>query len=151
VKQAHKAFFNGLQYIRQYVYASLPKQRKKVSMFQGLRTVVYGVKDIEQAKVWYSTALGISPYFDQPFYVGFSVGGFELGLDPNASSGATGPVAYWGVANADAAWKRLVELGTTEHVQVQDVGEGIRIGSVIDPFGNTLGIVNNPHFSFKES
>jgi catechol 2,3-dioxygenase-like lactoylglutathione lyase family enzyme len=120
-------------------------------MFQGLRTVTYGVKDIEKAKAWYSTVLGIQPYFDQPFYVGFNVGGFELGLNPDVRPGTAGPVAYWGVARADAAWKRLLELGAQEHEPVQDVGEGIRIGSVIDPFGNTLGIIENPSFSLKEN
>lgn len=119
-------------------------------MFQGLRTVVYGVNDIEKAKAWYSKVLGIQPYFDQPFYVGFEVGGFELGLDPSSTPGTSGPIAYWGVANADEAWRRLIELGAREHSQVQDVGDGIRTGSVIDPFGNTLGIIENPHFSFKE-
>lgn len=119
------------------------------SMFQGLRTVIYGVNHIEQTKAWYSTVLGIQPYFDQPFYVGFNVGGFELGLNPNTAPGTTGPLAYWGVANADTAWKRLVELGAREHEPVQDVVDEIRTGSVIDPFGNTLGIIQNPHFSLK--
>ena len=119
-------------------------------MFQGLRTVIYGVNDIEQAKAWYSTVLGIQPYFDQPFYVGFSVGGFELGLDPDATPGTTGPKAYWGVADAHAAWKHLIEQGARAHEPVQDVGDGILVGMVIDPFGNTLGIIENPHFSLKE-
>ncbi|GCE30070.1 glyoxalase [Dictyobacter alpinus] len=119
-------------------------------MFQGLRTVVYGVEDIEKAKVWYSSILGIQPYFDQPFYVGFNVGGFELGLSPTTKPGTSGPTAYWGVANADEAWKHLIDQGAKEHEPIEDVGDGIRIGSVIDPFGNTLGIVENPHFSFDE-
>jgi predicted enzyme related to lactoylglutathione lyase len=120
-------------------------------VFQGLRTVIYGVNDIEKAKAWYSTVLGIQPYFDQPFYVGFNVGGFELGLDPHTIPGIAGPLAYWGVANADAAWERLMKLGAREHKQVQDVGDEIRTGSVIDPFGNTLGIIQNPHFTLTES
>ena len=135
----------------QYAYFLPWKKRKDIPMFQGLRTVIYGVNDIEKAKAWYSAVLGILPYFDQPFYVGFNVGGFELGLDPNATPGTAGPVACWGVVDADAAWKRLVELGAQEHEHLQDVGDGIRIGSVIDPFGNTLGIIKNPHFSLKES
>jgi predicted enzyme related to lactoylglutathione lyase len=120
-------------------------------MFQGLRTVIYGGDDLEKAKAWYSSVLGRKPYFDQPFYVGFEVGGFELGLTPDAPRGHAGPLVYWGVANADAAYKRLLELGASEHEPVRDVGEGVRIGSVIDPFGNSLGIIENPHFSFKES
>src|SRR5579863_6040472 len=120
-------------------------------MFQGLRTVVYGTKDIEAAKAWYSTVLGIQPYFDEPFYVGFEVGGFELGLEPNAAVGTSGPIAYWGVADADIAYQRLLELGANEQSPIQDVGGDIRIGSVIDPFGNSLGIIKNPNFSFKEN
>ena len=119
-------------------------------MFQGLRTVIYGAKDIEQAKAWYSTVLGIQPYFDEPFYVGFEVGGFELGLEHGAAVGTSGPIAYWGVADADQAYKRLLELGASGQNPIQDVGGNIRIGSVVDPFGNSLGIIYNPNFSFKK-
>ena len=52
-------------------------------MFLGLRTVVYKVSDLGRAKAWYTKVLGIEPYFDEPFYVGFNVGGYELGLDPD--------------------------------------------------------------------
>jgi len=88
------------------------------------------------------------PYFDQPFYVGFNVGGYELGLDPDPSSSASagGVVVYWGVANADAALKHLLSLGAAEHTNVQDVGEAIRVATVLGPFGNILGVIENPHF-----
>ena len=119
-------------------------------MFQGLRTVIYGVDDLEKAKAWYSSVLGIEPYFDQPFYVGFTVGGFELGLDPDAPRGTSGPVAYWGVDDADETLKRLLEAGAQEHTPVQDVGDGIRTGAVLDPFGNTLAFIKNPHFSLPQ-
>jgi catechol 2,3-dioxygenase-like lactoylglutathione lyase family enzyme len=119
-------------------------------MFQGLRTVIYGVEDLEKAKAWYSRVLGSKPYFDQPFYVGFEVGGFELGLSLVVPRGHAGPLACWGVTNADAAYQRLLELGASEHEPVSDIGDDIRIRWVIDPFGNSLGIVENPHFSFKE-
>ena len=82
-------------------------------MLQGLRTVIYGVADIAAAKAWYSTMLAITPYFDEPFYVGFNVGGYELGLDPAAPVGMgvpNGPVAYWGVANAETAMQQLLTL-----------------------------------------
>ena len=52
-------------------------------MILGLRTVNYHVTDLARAKAWYISALGKEPYFDEPFYVGFNVGGFELGLDPD--------------------------------------------------------------------
>ncbi len=117
------------------------------SHFHGLRTVLYHAPDLAQAKEWYSQILGLPPYFDQPFYVGFNVGGYELGLDPNSTaSGAGGSVAYWGVADARAAFARLISLGATAHAEVQDVGEGIKVATVLDPFGNVFGIIENPHF-----
>jgi predicted enzyme related to lactoylglutathione lyase len=119
------------------------------SQFLGLRTAIYHAPDLEKAKAWYAQALGIEPYFDQPFYVGFNVCGYELGLDPDASSTPGekgGAVAYWGVTNAEESLRRLVSLGATERSAVQDVGEAIRVATVCDPFGNILGIIENPHF-----
>jgi predicted enzyme related to lactoylglutathione lyase len=115
-------------------------------MILGLRTVIYHVTDLEKAKSWYSSVLGQPPYFDQPFYVGYSVAGFELGLIPDGTPGPGGTVAYWGVANADAAVQRLQSLGATVKEGVQDVGEGIRVAVVSDPFGNSFGVIENPHF-----
>jgi len=121
-------------------------------MFQGLRTVIYHAADLAATKEWYTKALGVQPYFDQPFYVGFNIGGYELGLDPDPSS-ATGAgssaIAYWGVADLEAALARLVGLGASDRGSVQDVGEGIRMASVIDPFGNIFGMIENPHFSLE--
>jgi predicted enzyme related to lactoylglutathione lyase len=119
-------------------------------VFQGLRTAIYHVDDLAQAKAWYSTILGIAPYFDQPFYVGFNVAGYELGLQPkDTKTPNAGPtvVAYWGVADAKAALARLLQLGARLHEDVQDVGEGIKVASVTDPSGNVFGIIENPHFA----
>ena len=118
-------------------------------MFLGLRTVAYHVSDIEKGKAWYSAILGFAPYFDQPFYVGFNVGGYELGLQPvdeDSTNKADGVVAYWGVDDGSAALKRLLELGATLHEDVQDVGEGIKVATVKDPFGNVFGVIENPNF-----
>ena len=103
--------------------------------FLGLRTAIYHAPDLTQAKLWYSKVLGIEPYFDQPFYVGFNVAGYELGLDPDASSaaGSGGVVVYWGVRDVNEALKRLLALGAKERTNVQDVGEGIRVATVLDP------------------
>ena len=123
-------------------------------MIRGLRTVIYKVPDIEKAREWYRTILSVDPYFDEPFYVGFNVGGFELGLDPDLSEGgpgAGGTVAYWAVANIDQAWARLIELGASAgESTVKDVGGGIRVATVKDPFGNVLGIIQNPHFKLDQ-
>lgn len=121
-------------------------------MFLGLRTVVYQVEDVESAKRWYTEALGFAPYFDETFYVGFSVGGYELGLHPvseETPTGQGGTTAYWGVDDIEAAMERLLELGATVHGEIQDVGEGILVASVNDPFGNLLGIIRNPHFNLS--
>jgi predicted enzyme related to lactoylglutathione lyase len=117
------------------------------SMILGLRTAIYHVSDLAKAKSWYSEVLGAQPYFDQPFYVGYSVGGFELGLVPDGKSGAGGTVAYWGVVDAAEAVARLEKLGAPIVEKLQDVGEGIRVATVADPFGNLLGIIENPNFS----
>jgi predicted enzyme related to lactoylglutathione lyase len=118
-------------------------------MFLGLRTAIYHVDNIEKGKAWFTEVLGVEPYFDQPFYVGFNVGGYELGLQPEertAAKKADGAVAYWGVESAEAAVERLIEIGATIHEAVQDVGEGIKVATVKDPFGNVLGIIENPNF-----
>ncbi|MBA2346629.1 MAG: VOC family protein [Rubrobacter sp.] len=119
-------------------------------MFLGLRTVIYSVGDLDRAKEWYTSALGFGPYFDEPFYVGFNVGGYELGLLPeedDAPGDSPGGVTYWGVEDADAAFQEMLDLGATEREDVQDVGEGIRVATVTDPFGNVVGIIENPNFS----
>jgi predicted enzyme related to lactoylglutathione lyase len=126
----------------------MPLDTKEAKMFQGLRTVIYNVDDLERAKEWYAKALGVKPYFDLPFYVGFNIGGFELGLDPDMSGVSKGSnaVAYWGVADAATTYKRLLELGAEKHSEVTEVGDGIRVATVTDPFGNIFGIIENPYF-----
>ena len=115
-------------------------------MLLGLRSALYPAADLEAAKRWYTQVLGVAPYFDQPFYVGYSVGGFELGLLPDAASGNSGPQALWGVADAAAAYARLIVLGADALEPPNDVGGGITVAAVTDPFGNRLGIIQNPHF-----
>jgi predicted enzyme related to lactoylglutathione lyase len=119
-------------------------------MIQGMRTVVYPTPDLAKGKVWYTQVLGRDPYFDQPFYVGFSVGGFELGLIPDGVPRSDGPLAYWGVADVAAEVQRLQQLGAAVHEPVKDVGGGIKVAAVKDPFGNRLGLIENPHFDLKD-
>jgi len=113
----------------------------------GLRTVIYPVSDLTAAKGWYAKAFGASPYFDEPFYVGFEIGGYELGLHPEtASEDRGGGVAYWGVPAIVAALEHFLAVGAREVSPVQDVGGGIKVALVADPFGNRIGLIENPHF-----
>lgn len=126
-----------------------PQQEKRMSEFLGLRTVVYRVNDLARARAWYTEALGVKPYFDQPFYVGFNVGGYELGLVPDAKASMardSAGIAYWGVTDANSSYARLLKMGATAHQPVEDVGDNILVGAVTDPFGNVFGIIYNPHF-----
>ena len=118
-------------------------------MVKGIGTVIYHVADLDRAKAWYAAAFGQTPYFDQPFYVGFNIGGYELGLDPDSGSGpsgAGGSVAYWRVDAIDEAVRHFVRAGGTIASAVQDVGEGIKVAKIADPFGNIIGLLENPHF-----
>ena len=111
----------------------------------GLRTVIYPSTDLEADKAWWSSLLGQQPYFDQPFYVGFEVGGYELGLLPDAKV-SDGSVVYWGVDDVAAAVHTAISAGATEHTPVADVGEGIVTATVTTPAGTILGLIYNPHF-----
>ncbi len=118
-------------------------------MFLGLRTIIYPASDLEAAKRWYTQLLGVAPYFDEPFYVGFNVGGYELGLDPDAEA-ERGPVTYWGVSDADSGLQWLLDHGGTPRSAVRDVGDGIRVATVLDPAGSIVGIIENPHFELAD-
>ncbi len=119
--------------------------------FQGLRTLILKVPDLTKAKAWYSAALGVLPYFDEPFYVGFNVGGFEIGLDPDMSDVTPGTniETYLGVANINQAYKSLIEKGAQPHREIRNVGGAIFVATVTDPFGNILGIIENPSFTIE--
>jgi len=116
--------------------------------FIGLRTCIYRVPDLPAAAEWYSNALGIKPYFNEPFYVGFNVGGFELGLHPQQNAVGCGEnvETYWGVDDIQVTFAQLWACGATAHEQPTNVGEEIWVAMLKDPWGNILGIIQNPHF-----
>lgn len=114
-------------------------------MFQGLRTVIYPAPDLDAAKEWWSSVLGQQPYFDEPFYVGFNVGGYELGLNPDADP-ADGPVTYWGVPKIEDAMGVLMGGGAQPHSDISDVGDGVKVATVLSPTGDLVGVIENPHF-----
>jgi predicted enzyme related to lactoylglutathione lyase len=111
----------------------------------GLRTVIYPAPDLAAAKAWWTELLGFGPYFDEPFYVGFEVGGYELGLLPDADP-AQGTLTYWGVDNAADAVEQAVARGAAVHAPATEVGDGIVTATVTSPTGSIVGFIFNPHF-----
>lgn len=122
-------------------------------MVQGLATVIYHVSDLTRAKAWYAAAFEQQPYFDQPFYVGFNIAGYELGLDPSPrnEAGRGGVVAYWRVPEIERAVEHFVAAGSAVASPAKDVGEGIKVATVTDPFGNLVGLIENPHFELPNT
>jgi hypothetical protein len=111
----------------------------------GLRTVIYPSNDLEADKAWWANLLGTQPYFDQPFYVGFNVAGYELALLPDADP-SDGALVYWGVDDVPTAVQAAIASGSIEHTPVADVGEDIITATVRTPGGAILGLIDNPHF-----
>ncbi len=114
-------------------------------MTSGLRTIVYPVKDLDHAKAVYASLLGVPPYTDEPWYVGFRVGDQELGLDPHGhGQGMTGPVGYWHVEDIRASVRQLLDAGAQAQREVRDVGGGRLVATVTDSDGNVTGLVQSP-------
>lgn len=118
----------------------------------GLRTTIYKVSDITAAKEWYFGVFEAHPYFDMPFYVGFNIGGYELGLQPEEENGSVkmdSVLSYWGVNDVHKVYNIFIAAGATNHEPPQEVGEGIMVASVKDPWGNVIGLIYNPHFKIS--
>jgi catechol 2,3-dioxygenase-like lactoylglutathione lyase family enzyme len=115
-------------------------------MYLGLRSVIYPAPDLPAARAWFAGLLGVDPYFDEPFYVGFALGGYELGLDPDAPL-AQGPITYWGVDDVDAALAAALAAGATPNSPVTEVGGGIALASYREPGGSIVGVIRNPNFA----
>jgi catechol 2,3-dioxygenase-like lactoylglutathione lyase family enzyme len=112
----------------------------------GLRTVIYPVVDLVAATAWWSQLLGSRPYFEQPFYVGFSVAGYELGLLPDTNP-ADGALTYWGVESVPEAMAAAIAVGAVEHTAASEVGDSIVTGTVLTATGSIVGFIYNPHFT----
>jgi predicted enzyme related to lactoylglutathione lyase len=122
------------------------------SSILGLRTTIYKVTDLIKAKQWYTEAFQTGPYFDEPFYAGFNIGGYELGLIPDeqpADTKSENVMTYWGVEKIEAEYNRLVSLGATEGEKPNNVGGDIMVASVKDPWGNLVGLIYNPEFTLS--
>jgi lactoylglutathione lyase len=119
----------------------------------GLRTHGIKVPDLVKAKEWYIEAFQTKPYFNEPFYVGFNIGGYELGLMPEEEplkERSDNILVYWGVKDILKEYNRLINLGATEHEAPNNVGGELMVASVKDPWGNVIGIIYNPYFKLEE-
>ena len=112
-------------------------------MNQGAKLIICPVSDVAQAKRLYGTLLGVDPYADTPYYIGFRVGDQEIGLDPHGHRGA-GAVPYYEVDDIKQSLQQLLEAGAETLADVNDVGGGKLVASVKDTDGNAIGLVQNP-------
>ncbi len=110
-----------------------------------INLVVYPVRDIARATTLYGKLLGVEPYVESAYYVGFRVGDQEIGLDPNGHrQGMTGPLGYWQVNDIKKSLRQLVDAGAQVQQDVKDVGGGKLIAWVKDADGNITGLVQSP-------
>lgn len=115
----------------------------------GLRTTIYKVGNIQAAREWYGKVFETQPYFDEPYYVGFNIGGYELGLQPEdkpVTDKVESVVTFWGVEDVNNAFEDFIASGATAYQKPQDVGEGIIVATLKDPWKNIIGLIYNPHF-----
>lgn len=113
-------------------------------MNQGIRTFIFPVKDIARAKILYSKLLGIDPYADEAYYVGFRVGDQEIGLDPSGhNAGMTGPVGYCHVDDIEKTLRLLLDAGAQIQQELKDVGGGKLIATLRDEDGNLVGLIQS--------
>lgn len=122
-------------------------------MFLGLRSHILDTNDLQGSKAWYTGLLGKPPYFDESFYVGFEIGGFELGLLPRDADKPypAGGETYWGVGDIHKAVEELKSKGGELVHDIEDVGDSILMAIVKDPAGNRVGIIENPQFNPEKS
>ncbi len=99
--------------------------------------IVMPISNVETAKATYRALLGIDPYADSEYYIGFNTGAGEIGLDPN---GKFGPVAYWDVNDLDATIAALTAAGATVLQEPAEVGGGLTIAVLADADGNPIGL-----------
>jgi predicted enzyme related to lactoylglutathione lyase len=108
-------------------------------------TVIYPVKDLAQATTLFSAVLGVAPSSEAPYYVGFQVGGQDIGLDPNGhGKGMTGPVPYVEVDDITRRLDQLLDAGATTQQPITDVGGGKLVAIVRDADGNPIGLIQSP-------
>jgi predicted enzyme related to lactoylglutathione lyase len=132
---------------------------RQTATLRGMATVSLWADDVKAARRWYSQLLGIEPYFqrpdaDSPAYVEFRLGDYEheLGIidrkyaPKGAKPGPGGAVLFWHVDDLPAVLDRAKAMGASEYEPVIEREAGFVTASVLDPFGNILGLMHNPHY-----
>jgi predicted enzyme related to lactoylglutathione lyase len=118
---------------------------ERTIMPAGIRSIIYPVKDLEAAKTRFTALTGREPAQDSPYYVGFSLDGLDVGLDPNGHRfGVAGPVVYWHVADIRSSLAEYLADGGTLLDDVKDVGGGMLVAVLTDADGNTIGLSQEP-------
>ena len=123
-------------------------------MLRGLTTVSFWAADLAAAKQWYTELLGLEPYFERPGYIEYRLGDYqhELGIidrryaPTSAATGPAGALVYWHVDDVHAAFERLLSMGAQAYEAPINRGADFITASVVDPFSNILGIMQNPHY-----
>jgi predicted enzyme related to lactoylglutathione lyase len=113
-------------------------------MSEGIKTVIYPVKDLAAAKQIFGQLARVEPYSDEAYYVGFKVDGQDVGLDPKGhDKGMIGPVGYWHVDDIDKTLAALTDAGATVQDPVRKVGGNRRVATVTDPDGNPIALLQD--------
>jgi predicted enzyme related to lactoylglutathione lyase len=110
-------------------------------MNKGVKTIIYPAKDINQSKILFRKLLGVEPYADQPYYVGFKIGDQDIGLVPNNPE--AGMTAFFHVDDIKTDLQILVDAGAQVIQDVKNVGGGRLIASARDKDGNIIGLIQN--------
>lgn len=125
-------------------------------MLRGLCTINYYAADLTAAKQWYSDLLGVEPYYQRPGYIEFRIGDYqaELGIidrqyyhgGPDAPNKPAGAITFWHVDDINATLERITGLGGTVYIPPRDFGNNFIVAAALDPFGNIVGVMENPHY-----
>lgn len=122
-----------------------------MSPILGLRTAIYKVSNLTEAKRWYSRVFQATPYFDESYYVGYNIGGYELGLQPEETQKGENIAVFWGVENIQETYAYFIECGATEVEKPMNIGGDIIVATVKDPWNNLVGLIYNSEFQLTNT
>lgn len=115
----------------------------------GLRTAIYKVNNIKEAKEWYSKVFQTTPYFDEPYYVGFNIWGYELGIQAEETPKGENIAVFWGVNDIQSSYQHFIDCWAKEEEKPMNVGGEIMVATIKDPWNNLIGLIYNPEYKNK--